>query len=388
MAKKQDTSSLACLGLYQWPPQSPQPKLTPKLDAKVDVCDSTEMILCRFWLDRASYNLLHLRTIEDSFTWDLGEIYNIQFLVQKGIWTKVTVRVAYTNKRTKRIGLRILNCHGMFKHHIGQLLFEYNDRWTPKQLYKLQFPVSSIKDAVVFKTVSSSQEYDAVVNLRTKAYALEGKIPNVDDQPQAMGDEFDERSIIVIAKHGTRVVASLRLIITQANEPFEHEHSLVIPRYFPKKQDIIEITRVCTHPDYRAGDLLEGLFQYSSYLAMAHSRDWIIGSSTDQLLSLYEKLGFQTVPVFFEHRDFKGQKHTLFFANKHDIIFGRQVNPVVWTLMYQEIYEFAKQMGFLGPALPIDELRIKVYQAVGKIVRWVRNQQKQRLMAKFSMNEG
>ena len=202
-----------------------------------------------------------------------------------------------------------------------------------------------------------------------------------------MSDDFDRRSIIVIAKHDSRVVGSMRLIISEGHQKFEHEHSLVIPKHFPKKEDTIEITRVCTHPDYRAGDLLEGLFQYCAYVSMSHGRNWIIGSSTDDLLPMYKRLGFKTVPIFFTHQDFTGQKHTLFIANKNDIIVGKSVSPVVWSVMYEDIYKFAKNTGLLRATLPIDKLRLTLYRSLGHLARFIRIHLKNRSYEKFNMNE-
>ena len=253
----------------------------------------------------------------------------MQFLINKDVWTKVKVRISYNNRRKHRLGLRILDCQGSFKHYIGQTLFENNSNWCPKTLYHLQFPVESIKTAVNFKIVKTKQEYDAVITLRNKAYAQSGKV----DQNSSLVDHLDERSIIIVAKHGPKVVASLRLIISESHQQFEHEQFLILPKYLPPKKDMMEITRVCTHPDYRAGDLLEGLFQYSALVSVNEDRNWILGSSTDSLLPLYLKLGFQRTPISFEHQDLSGLKHTLFYANKNDILLGPFHSPRLQWLM-------------------------------------------------------
>ena len=166
-----------------------------------------------------------------------------------------------------------------------------------------------------------------MIQLRTKAYANEGKF---EAGQGAMVDEYDNRSIIVIAKHHGKIVASLRLIISSKDQRLEHEHSLVLPSNFPCRSNTIEITRVCTHPDYRHGDLLEGLFR-TSFIAMTHGRFWILGSSTDELLPIYEKMGFRKSKIRFIHQGL-AKEHTLFLCNKFDVIKGKWVNPSMVNL--------------------------------------------------------
>ena len=382
MVYKNTRDDLKLQDLQQWPPRSQIPKLLPKLACKFIPFEGSEEVLSRFWLDRVSYNLLHMRFLDEHSQWKLGEEYQLQFLVKKGIWTKVSVRISYINSRKKKIGMRITACRGLFKHYIGQLLLENNSNWSPKQLYKLQFPVESIKSAINFSTVTTRQEYESVINLREKAYLNAGKISDHQD----MSDAFDDRSIIIIAKHGSSVVASLRLIISENDQKFEHEDSLIIPSHLPRKDDMLEITRVCTHPDYRAGDLLEGLFQYSAYISFNQNRNWILGSSTKSLLPIYQRLGFQTTSLVFEHQDFKGgDKHTLFYANKNDILYGRKVSPLIWSIIYKDIYDFAARTGLIKKVLIADRLRVTLYLCFGFFIKKLRKYKLHKSMAQFNL---
>ncbi len=361
----------------------PIPKMAPKLTCHL-VNKGKETGPClRFWLDRASYNLLHLRYLDGKVDFELGCTYWIDVLSPKNKWTRIKVRISYLNEAKHRLGWRIIACPGYFKQQMGQLLFDHLDL-TPKQLYKMQFPIDSVKSGVHFKTACTAKELEDVLHLRSRAYQMAGKI-SATNHPTL--DEFDKRSIIVLAKHHNKVVGSLRLIISRKNQRLEHEYSLILPRNFPRKENTIEITRVCTHPDYRHGDLLEGLFQYTSFVAMAHGRSWILGSSTDELLPLYQKMGFRKSCIRFHHIGLGQIEHTLFLANKDDIVRGRWVHPLLWYILYRDVYFYAKQIGFLPKFSISDHIRIFAYYGIGIAVAAFRKFRKRKWIAKFTLQE-
>lgn len=362
----------------------PTPKLAPKLTCRIPSSKGRKQrSYLRFWLDRASYNLLHLRYLDPQMGFDLGATHTLEVLSSKSIWTRIKVRIAYHNQSKSRVGWRIVACPGYFKQDIAELLFNHLDL-SPKQLYKMQFPIGSIKRHLHFKTASTTKELDDVIKLRHRAYQLAGKLSH-DEEPCL--DQFDKRSIIIVAKHHNKVVASLRLIIAKKNQLLEHEYSLVLPRNFPRKENTIEITRVCTHPDYRHGDLLEGLFQYTSFIAMAHGRSWILGSSTDELLPLYQKMGFRKSSIRFNHVGLGKTVHTLFLANKDDILLGRWVNPLLWYILYRDVFYYSKCIGLLPKMSRADSIRVSTYFAIGILVAAYRAFKKRKWIAKFALQD-
>lgn len=363
----------------------PKTKLPPRIVAKMITPNETlQSIHFRFYLDRVSYNLLHLRCLTQKVRWEVGHSYTIHFHYSNKKWIRVIIRIVYVNKF--KLGMRVIHCPGLFKHYIGQLLLEHYDTWTPKQLTSLQFPVQSIKNAVDYSIVQYDVDYKQAVALRTKAYKIAGKLP-----PKAplMQDEFDQRSLIIVAKHGKHVVATMRIISCQDHERFEHERSLLIPKQFPKRTDILEITRVCTHPDYRGSDLLEGLFQYAAFVAMSQNHSWIFSSSTTELLPMYQRLGFTTLPIKFRHCDLGPKNHTLFYGNKKQMVAGYKVDPITWSLVYRDVYDWCCQSGIqLHSKWSLTaSLRIHLYQLISIIVQAIVQRYRVGLMRKYNLNE-
>jgi predicted GNAT family N-acyltransferase len=202
-----------------------------------------------------------------------------------------------------------------------------------------------------------------------------------------MEDRFDERSLILIAKHGDRLIASMRLILNDADETGEHEQFIVLPESFPQKTDIIEITRVCTHPEYRGSDLLRGLFEYASKVAMSLDRKWIIGSSTPGLLPLYEKIGFRATGLFYLHHDLNHQRHHVFLGNKEHILLGRNVGPIHWNMIYRHVFAYARDQGLIRPTTRRDRWRIMLYEPTGWCIRLVKHYHRRLRLRRHSYQE-
>ena len=313
-------------------------------------------------------HLIHFVDAQKQLKLELGYDYKFTMTFNDGYSQSFLGRISYTKNQQGAFGVRMIRCSGLLKRTLGQQLMQFSSRFTPRKLQELDLACESVKEICKFESVTTDDDMLAVLELRRIAYSRAGKVSD-DCNPEDLEDKFDQRAIILVAKHHDRVVASLRLILNDQNRSCEHEQFVVLPKNFPKREDIIEITRVCTHPDYRGSDLLQGLFQYASKIALLIDRPYIIGSSTPSLLGLYTRIGFHSTKIKYLHQDLNNQAHVIFLAKKTDILLGRGVNPLYWQSMYEDVLRFAIEEDIRLFATRRDAIRIRIFRILGRMTR-------------------
>jgi predicted GNAT family N-acyltransferase len=240
----------------------------------------------------------------------------------------------------------------------GQYLLQSCGR-SPAELRREGFAFSSVAAALEFSLAEAS-EYRKVLRLRHQAYSLAGKV-DARVPVESLGDAFDDRARIVVARHGQRIVGSMRLIYHGDDDRSEHEQFVELPQTLPPKGQMVEITRVCTDPDYRGSDLLPMLFVQAALAVLESGRRWIFGSATPKLLGLYERVGCVNTGVTYKHADLGGEEHFIFACDLPCAISGQNVNPVVWALLCTELVGHVKSRGLATFTL-IERLRIALYR--------------------------
>ena len=298
-----------------------------------------------------------------------GKCYRVQF------------KVAYLTTCGARAALRITRSLGTFKEAIGQLVFERLD-YSPKKLYQLGFPVSSIGEGIHFKILSSQKEYLDVLTLRKKAYSESTAISAF----ESMSDTFDADAIIVIALHQRRVVASLRILQSKGGIAGLEHSSMVDLRPLVSAEDrLLEITRVCTDADYRKGDLLASLFQFTARTAIGLDCTTIVGSATDDLLPLYLRLGFKKTTLRYCHPKLGSKQHSIICADQDQILRGRGVHPLCWSIIYAGIYRYGLSVGLLTRPRSSDAIRLKLFGFIAFFSQFATTLARRRYLRKFAI---
>lgn len=324
----------------------------------------------RFTVMRPSFNALHVKVLI-CHGLKLGEHIDLTMQFQNCKFS-VQVKIIYISKNKNKITLKIVRCTGGFKAAMGQLLFE-TLQYSPKNLYKFGFPVRSISEGVHFKVLNSEREYLEVLSLRKQSYC-EGSVDSLDKN---MFDQYDADAIIVIAMHHKKIVGSLRILQSSTNfSNLEHQRFISLHDFFSVDEQVLEITRVCTAHDYRHGDLLARLFQFTARIAISLNCTTILGSATPSLLPLYKKLGFIAMPHTYSHPLLDKKQHRLIFAKKNDLLIGKRVHPFFWSKVYKDVYSYAKTVGLLNKQSAITRMRILYFAAastLGLILHNVQN---------------
>jgi predicted GNAT family N-acyltransferase len=221
---------------------------------------------------------------------------------------------------------------------LTRYLQHFGPKLSPGDLKAAGLPVASILPSIDLGYARTEDEYRQVLALRQLAYEREGKLPP-GKPAESTADSFDQRSRIVTARCRGEVVASLRLMFHERADAMEHEQYVTLPAHFPPRDQIIEVTRVCTHPDFRGSDLLFALFKHGLVISAQSGRRWMVGSATSKLLRIYTRLGFEPTELRYQHGALGGEEHTLFIGDLHGALLGKGINPILWNVLFSDVWD-------------------------------------------------
>src|SRR5690606_5659951 len=204
------------------------------------------------------------------------------------------------------------------------------------------FNSTQLNKAVDFRFVRSREDYEQVLELRRKAYVVEGKA-SPGAELYDMATEYDTMSRICMVTYNGKVVASAAVIFHAVDSKTEQELFVEWSDKYPSREDLIEVNRVCTDPDFRGSDLLYCLFRFIAIVSIQSGRNYCVICATDKLVPLYGKLGFVSTKKSYLHPSLGNQRHTMLIGNIVKGITGEGVNPIAWNLVYSDVTSFLKQ---------------------------------------------
>jgi predicted GNAT family N-acyltransferase len=259
---------------------------------------------------------------------------------------------------------RALSDHA--KAVIGQYILQFSNVETLADLRKAGLIPKSVSQGVDFYNLKSEEDYRAVLELRFLAHTADGNLQD-GQSPESLADINDARSRIVVGKYKGRAVATARIRFNELDEPLEHEEHVEWPKTLPRRDQIIEVSRVATHPDFRRNDLLAALFRYSYLNLVQRDRPWIVISCLDNMVPFYQKIGF--VHTGLRHREPLWKEDrvlNIMIINTFELIVGRGVNPFYWNMMWRDVAQYLSAESVIEPT-GIDQIRMIVYRAFGPL---------------------
>jgi hypothetical protein len=245
------------------------------------------------------------------------------------------------------------------KSVIGQYLLQFSNAETLSDLRESGFLPNSVAQGTDYYFLKNEADYEEVLKLRLLAHRKGGTLDDAADLYD-MSDRFDSNSRIIIGKHKGRIIASARVHFSSLEEPMEHEGYVKWPSEYPRRDSVLEITRVCTHPEFRSNDLLAGMLKFLGITCFQPQRPWVLVSSTDRMLPFYKKIGLQLTELSYEHPVYQGKQNVL-LTNAFDILKGKGVHPIYWNALWRDVYDYHLEAGAIRPE-PLDKARIRVFR--------------------------
>lgn len=264
------------------------------------------------------------------------------------------------------IGASILNQSKVLNHAIADYLFQFGSEASIAELRAEGLKVKKASTALEFGCVRTKEDFVDVINLRKLAYTGAGKISNEGE----FDDIFDARARIITARHRGNLVGSIRLIFHEDGDDLEHERFFNYRDFdsLPRKSDLVEVTRICTHPNYRKSDILYALMKEMTLQVVQSGRKFVLGSAEEKLMRLYLSMGYKGEEIYFEHEDINNIKHQLLIGHVPTILSGKGVDVKVWNELYKDLTEFINNNDFLSDD-PLTNVRQNTYRILSPFTK-------------------
>ncbi len=263
------------------------------------------------------------------------------------------------------VGAEFVDINETTKSAIAQYLIQFSDVEDLDSLREQGFIPDSVANGVDFYFLKSEEDYRQVLNLRYEAHLREGNFGGTDVTPEDLADLRDASGRILVGKYHEKVVATGRILFPDVDTPLEQEDYIDWPVELPRRDQIIELGRVCTDPTFRKGDLFARVLQQVTATCVRVERPYVVVVALPHLLKLYKRLGCEETGLVHKQEFWKEQQHIL-IVNGFEVCMGKGVSPFVWNYIYREPFEYLLSAGLIQMA-GMDRVRIMIYRSLSWI---------------------
>jgi GNAT superfamily N-acetyltransferase len=249
---------------------------------------------------------------------------------------------------------------------MAQYMAQFGDIDSIKEFRDSGFDQVTITPAMEYGVVRTEEDYREVLNLRHLAYIAEGKI-SADSSVNEVADIHDSRARILMCRFRGKTIATARLTFHEHGDITEHEEFVAWPNDFPRRDESVEVTRACTHPEFRRTGLFFALLRHVVITATQAGRSWVVTSSTEDLVPLYRFVGLANVGVTYNHPDLNNLKHVILIGNIHDALSGRSVGPTAWNQVWKDALPYMSSENAIAQDT-LSRIRIALYRFVGPLL--------------------
>lgn len=289
-----------------------------------------------------------------------------QILVFFKIVSARTIEI--NGKESLSLGCEFLDLNKNVSGAIGQYILQFSEKAEIIELKKSGLNIQSAAKSMTFGFVKTKEDYEEVLKLRFNAYKNAGKMKEIKNFHET-SDIYDSRARIITASYNGALVGSVRLMFHGSDDEMEHEQFVKFPDNFPSKYEIVEVTRVCTDANFRSSDLFLALMKQMALLIVQSKRRYMLGSATEKLIPIYERLGFERTGIKYTHVDLGDEEHEILLADIPLLISGSGVSFKTWLKTYSDVADFLDDVHGVefDPSM---NLRIKLYKAFGKFLNY------------------
>ncbi len=243
---------------------------------------------------------------------------------------------------------------------LGQYLVQFGEGVRIDELRGQGLVPKSVASVVEFSFVRTTEEYDQVLALRHLAYRHAGKV-DAELTPADMGEIYDTRSRIVIGKYHGKVIASAGLVFNEYHDRMEIEESVEWPKELPRRDEMVEVIRNCTHPGYRGSDVLMAMFRFIAITMLQAGRRYAVIGSTTDLVPLYTRIGMKDVNLDYYHRKLGSSLHKVMLGDIPRTMTGTSIGPVFWNAIWSETTSYMLSTDLIK-VTAVDVARMRFYR--------------------------
>lgn len=252
---------------------------------------------------------------------------------------------------------------------VGQYLMQFGTVQSLHEIQEAGYAIHKVSNSVSYSYVRSKEEFDEVLKLRFEAYKYAGKVEEGKTYLD-MTDHFDAKSRIIIGRYKSEIICTARMIFHQVGESMEQENFVKWPADQPRPDEVVEIMRACTRPDFRGSDLLVGMFKYMAVTVAQAKKSWIVICATEEMIKFYQNIGFKQLGLSYKHAALNNRIHHVMIANFLDGMAGRTVGPIYWNLVWADSVEYLSQFGIIEVD-PFMQIRMTIYKWFSPIAKFL-----------------
>lgn len=256
---------------------------------------------------------------------------------------------------------------------LSQHCFHFTQK-TPRDINRAGLKTDHLQELVQYRFVETQAEYDAVLKLRRKSYAMMG-ICDKDDPLAKFAMEQDAYGRILIVFHNERVIGSALLVFGERGEkPFEMDGLLPISQFtkLPNYHEIMEITAICIERTYQETDVLHGVFEHMYREGLSAGKNYVMVASTPDLMSRYERMGFKSVQLSFAHPRKSDLTMQVMVLNKETGKTGKGMNRLQWWQVWGYVSLHLYQRRIIEYT-PTQKLRVYFNRTLFEVVHSIKN---------------
>ncbi|MGO8998475.1 MAG: GNAT family N-acyltransferase [Polyangiaceae bacterium] len=280
------------------------------------------------------------------------------------------------------VSLAIDEAPADFSEALAELVLAGSDGVTLARLRRDGFALGALTRAMTVGYVENDEDMQQVLALRLAAYHSKNKFAFAKSAADML-DPYDAYSRQIVCRVGSRIVGAVRLVYVDCDRTRSEELALGAP--LPDWLFDVpfgEISRLCTHPEFRGSDVLITLLQHLGRVAAMSGLPWLLGSCDDQC-PLYEKLGFKKMPGV--RYDAYGRAGIDVVAVElKDFFDGRGMGALVWGHVHAPVVDFLARRGIIRPR-GLGRVRAALYRvfrgAIERVARVAMNRARDRKKA-------
>jgi len=247
------------------------------------------------------------------------------------------------------LGIEFARLEQRDREIMGQYLIQFGDSTSVTKIREEGLLPKSLVAGLEYTFVKTEKEFLETLQLRHSANRVAQKIPAEFDAKE-MSDIYDARSRIINWTYREQCVGTVRTTFCEQDETLELEQFLPLPSYFPRRDEIAEVGRAATHPDYRRGDLFYNLLQRVALLCLQANRTFILISTTEELLTLYRKIGFTESTLTYVHPLYPSKTQHVLYADVKKTLAAQGVGFFAWNLLWKDLANHVIEIGLYEPA--------------------------------------
>ena len=213
-----------------------------------------------------------------------------------------------------------------------------------EKIAETEFLKSKLSKHLTIKVVETQNDYIEVLKLRFLGYKLAGKVKDGETY-NAMGEGLRHEGILLAAYLGGQLVASCDFRLSRLHSMHLKEKIDLNLVEGLNQANMAEIHKLVVHPSAKGSDVVLGIFQKIHTIAIINGTPDGVILAEPNLVSLYERLGFQKKENYIPHPNKPNSILQVMLIKGKTYATSEGMNPYAWSLAFELSHRFFADIG-------------------------------------------